>query len=96
MREGIHKHTTSFMIPRTPRVVDAKGLMVALTFLVAIAIWAGERADKAIQLQTTWQKQPDLSVQIEIRPAARMSVDATRRLFQLPGFGASERLQGHG
>ncbi len=88
------KETTPVVSPRTPRVVDTKGLVVALTFLVAVAVWAGERADKVIQVQTTWQKQPDLSVQIQIRPAARMSVDATRRLIQLPGFDGSEQLQG--
>jgi hypothetical protein len=56
------------------RAVDKKGLAVALIFLVAIALWAGEPGDKSTELNSTWQEQPDLLAHIEIRPAARISL----------------------
>ncbi len=62
--------------PRQSRTVDKKGLAVALTFLVAISFWLGGRGGKTAEQASIWQKQPDLSAQVEIRPAAKMSPDA--------------------
>jgi len=57
--------------PRKNRAVDIKGLVIALIFLVAIALWAGERGDKMTQHDSSWREQPDLSTHIEIRPATK-------------------------
>jgi hypothetical protein len=57
--------------PRKSRGVDKKGLVIALIFLVAIALWAGERGDKMTQQDNSWREQPDLSAHIEIRPATK-------------------------
>ena len=59
---------------RKRRAVDHKGLAVALIFLVAIALWAGEQGDKSTEFASIWREQPDLSAHIEIRPAARISL----------------------
>ena len=53
----------------TPRVMDKKGLAVALLFLFAAAIWAVERTEKASDLPITWQRLPALSDHLEIRMA---------------------------
>jgi hypothetical protein len=72
-RAGLHRYWAS---PRTSRTVDKKGLAVALTFLVAISFWLGGRGGKTAEQDSTWQKQPDLSAQVQIHLAAKMSPDA--------------------
>jgi hypothetical protein len=73
MYRALHR---SWASRRKSRAVDKKGLVVAVTFLVAISFWAGERSDKTTKLNNTWQDQPDLSAQIEIRPAAKSVLEA--------------------
>ena len=75
--------------PRTTHVVDKKGLAVALTFLIAIAIWAGARSDKAIELHSTWKKQPDLTVHVEIRKMS-VAADTAQHLISSPQFATEE------
>ncbi len=70
---GLHRNWAS---PRKNRTVDKKGLAVALTFLVAISFWLGGRGGKTAEQDSAWQNQPDLSAQVEIRPAAKMSPEA--------------------
>lgn len=73
MYRALHR---SWASRRKSRALDKKGLAVALTFLVAISFWAGERGDKTTEPDSTWQEQSDLSAHIEIRPAARTSLEA--------------------
>lgn len=73
MHRALHRSWASH---RKSRALDKKGLAVALTFLVAISFWAGERGDKTTEQDSTWQEQSDLSAHIEIRPAARISLEA--------------------
>ena len=54
---------------RKRRVVDKKGVAIALLFLIAIALWAGWRRDQTTEQVMTWREQPDLSAEITIRPA---------------------------
>lgn len=56
---------------RKRRVVDKKGLAIALIFLVAISLWAGWRRDQTTEQVITWREQPDLSAEITIRPAGK-------------------------
>jgi hypothetical protein len=85
--------TPGVVSQRPARVVDKKGLAVALTFLIAIAVWAGERVDKAIQLHTSWQKQPDLSAHIQIRKLS-LHAETARHLIRSPRFASGERIHG--
>jgi hypothetical protein len=86
----------SWLSQRTTRVVDKKGLAVALLFLVAMAIWAVERTEKASQLHITWQKLPALSDHLEIRPAVRMSFDTetARHFIQSSHFSTDQQFDG--
>ena len=52
---------------RKHRVMDKKGLAVALIFLLAISLWAGWRRDKTTEQVIAWHEQPNLSADIEIR-----------------------------
>ena len=54
---------------RTTRVVDKKGLVVALLFLLAVAIWAVDRTEKVSHWQITWQTLPALSDHLDMRMA---------------------------
>ena len=56
---------------RKRRVVDKKGVAIALIFLVAISLWAGWRRDQTTDQVITWGEQPDLSADITIRPAGK-------------------------
>ena len=56
---------------RKRRVVDKKGVAIALIFLVAISLWAGWRRDQTTEQVITWPEQPDLSAEITIRPAGK-------------------------
>jgi hypothetical protein len=56
---------------RKRRVVDKKGMAIALIFLIAIALWAGWRRDQMTDQVTTWREQPDLSAEITIRPPGK-------------------------
>ena len=56
---------------RKRRVVDKKGMAIALIFLIAIALWAGWRRDQTTDQVTTWREQPDLSAEITLRPAGK-------------------------
>jgi hypothetical protein len=73
MYRALHR---SWASRRKSRALDKKGLAVALTFLVAMSFWAGERGDKTTEQDSTWQEQSDLSAHIEIPPAARISLEA--------------------
>ncbi len=73
MYRALHR---SWASRRKSRALDKKGLAVALTFLVAMSFWAGERGDKTTVQDSIWEKQSDLSAHIEIRPAARISLEA--------------------
>jgi hypothetical protein len=57
------------------RVVDKKGVAIALIFLFAIALWAGWRRDQMTDQVITWREQPDLSAEITIRPAGKNVLD---------------------
>ena len=56
---------------RKRRVVDKKGVAIALTFLIAISLWAGWRRDQTTVQVITWREQPDLSAEITIRPTGK-------------------------
>lgn len=87
MYRALHR---SWASRRKSRAVDKKGLVVAVTFLIAISFWAGERSDKTTKLNNTWQDQRDLSAQIEIRPAAAapvQSITGLRRALEDPRQG---------
>ena len=60
---------------RKRRVVDKKGVAIALIFLIAIALWAGSRRDQMTEQVITWREQPDLSAKITIRPAGKNVLD---------------------
>lgn len=60
---------------RKRRVVDKKGVAIALIFLIAIALWAGSRRDQMTEQVITWREQPDLSAEITIRPAGKNVLD---------------------
>ena len=60
---------------RKRRVVDKKGVAIALIFLIAIALWAGSRRDQMTVQVITWREQPDLSDEITIRPAGKNVLD---------------------
>ena len=70
----------SWVLARTRRAVDKKGLAVALTFLVAMffwGFWARECSDKTTeQVSHALQEQPDLSAEIEIRSAGKIAREA--------------------
>jgi hypothetical protein len=76
---------------RTPHIIDTKGLAVALIFLTAIAIWAGEPADKALQPPTMWKKQPDLAVHVEIRKIS-LAEDTAQHVIGSPRFAGEEQI----
>ena len=59
---------------RKRRVVDKKGVAIALIFLIAIALWAWWRQDQTSE-QATWHEEPDLSREITIRPAGKNGLD---------------------
>lgn len=73
MYRALHR---SWASRRKSRALDKKGLAVALTFLVAMSFWAGERGDKTTERNSTWQEQSDLSAHVEIRRAARIPLEA--------------------
>jgi hypothetical protein len=57
-------------IVRKRRVVDKKGVAIALIFLISISLWAGWRRDQTTEQVITW-REPDLSAEITIRPARK-------------------------
>lgn len=71
MYRALHR---SWASRRKRRAVDKKGLAVALIFLVAITLWAGEQGDKSTEFESIWREQLDLSAYIAIRPTARISL----------------------
>ena len=67
----------SWALAATRRSVDKTGLAVALTFLVAMFFGVRECSDKTTeQVSNALQEQPDLSAEIEIRPAGRIPREA--------------------
>ena len=59
---------------RKRRVVDKKGVAIALIFLIAILLWAAWRQDHTSE-QATWHEEQDLSGQITVRPAGKNGLD---------------------
>ena len=60
-------------LPHKDRVVDKKGVAVALAFLVGLTVLASGGGDKANETER-WQE-PALSVPVEIRPADHASLE---------------------
>jgi len=60
----------SWFSPNSRREVDKKGVIGALAFLVAIGVLAGGSGDKTGE-NIRWQKQPVLSVQVDVRQPAK-------------------------
>ena len=83
MYRALHR---SWASRRKSRAVDKKRLAIALTFLVTMSFWAGERGDKTTEHDSTWQEQSDLSPHIEIRPAAGISLEAETALQSMTGL----------
>ena len=75
---------------RKRRVVDKKGMAIALIFLIAIALWAGWRRDQTTDQVITWREQPDLSAEITIRPAGKnvLEEETAQPVQSLTGPGA--------
>jgi hypothetical protein len=73
---------------RKRRVVDKKGLAIALIFLIAIALWSGWRRDQTTDQVMTWREQPDVSAEITIRPAGKnvLEEETAQRVQSLAGL----------
>ena len=56
---------------RKHRVMDKKGLAIALIFLLAMSLWAWWRSDQTTEQVIAWHEQPNLSADIEIRRVAK-------------------------
>lgn len=70
---------------RKRRVVDKKGLAIALIFLIAISLWAWWRRDQTSDIM--WHEQPDLSGEITIRSAGKdgLEVESDQPVQSLAG-----------
>jgi hypothetical protein len=71
---------------RKRRVVDKKGLAIALIFLIAIALWSGWRRDQTTDQVITWRE--DVSAEITIRPAGKnvLEEETAQRVQSLAGL----------
>ena len=67
----------SWALTRQKRAVDKKGLAVALIFLVAMFFGVRTCTDRTTdQVSRALQEQPDLSADIEIRSAGKLTREA--------------------